>query len=271
MQGAIHRRNKGLFRAALGLLAVLLFPTAGAAATPQGVTDDGLSSRLQGLPPLIDGRTWIVQGTKLANGACGYRYPTKAAAIPTAGWEVRSIAIDMKTCRKLMEEGTPTSFATDGAGVASVMSVVDDGSATSTQALTTSTKDAWQRVIWRDLPGLLLNADLTQITWNYNGSTVSGGVTVGGWSWNTATQWQLTAHSGSDSYGPGSSYYFGRTTSTFSNTFFCGGNLVRTFYYNNDMWGHPNGTATRSQNSDTLNECLPVHIDIQSAYGKWPG
>ena len=176
----------------------------------------------------------------------------------------------MKTCRKLMEEGTPTSFATDGAGIASIISVIDD-SAAPAQALTTSTQDAWQRVIWRDLAGLLLNADLTQITWNYNGSSVSGGVTVGGWSWNTATRWQLTAHGGSDLYGPGASYYFGRTTSTFSNTFFCGGNLVQTFYYNNDMWGHPNGTATRSQNSDTVNECLPVHIDIQSAYGKWPG
>ncbi|MDA8203284.1 MAG: hypothetical protein M0Z49_11095 [Chloroflexi bacterium] len=133
-----------------------------------------------------------------------------------------------------------------------------------------STQGAWQRVVWKDVAGLLVNADLTQINWTYNGSTVSAGSTTGGWFWNTATQWQLGAHSVSNLYGPGSSYYRGHSEAVFSNSYFCRPlPTVYTYYYYNRVWGHPNGTATRSQSSDSIDECLPLHYDIESAYGQW--
>ena len=47
--------------------------------------------------------------------------------------------------------------------------------------------------------------------------------------------------------------------------------VVHTYYFYVRMWGHPNGTATRDQSSDSVDECIALHVDIESAYGQWPG
>lgn len=265
--GLSPRRSARLVLAvsfALGMLVVSLLP---ASAAQGGFDFSGRPTR-----PLANPKTWILQGEKLSTGACRYRYPSSDAVIPALGWELRSIGIDMATCRKLMEEGTPQGFAADPS-MASLTETAT-GTASSGINITTATQGAWQRSIWRDLGGVLVNADLTQINWTYNGSTVSGGSTTGGWSWNTATGWTLGAHTVSQLYGSGSSSYRGQTTATFINSYFCnqpGAKTVYTYYYWNRVWGFPNGTATRSESSDTVDECLPLHNDIQSAYGQWPG
>lgn len=46
---------------------------------------------------------------------------------------------------------------------------------------------------------------------------------------------------------------------------------VYTHYYYVRMWGHPNGTATWSQSSDSVDECFPFHWDKLTAYGAFPG
>jgi hypothetical protein len=46
---------------------------------------------------------------------------------------------------------------------------------------------------------------------------------------------------------------------------------VYTHYYYVRMWGHNNGTATWSQSSDSVGECLPLHFDKITAYGAFPG
>lgn len=223
-----------------------------------------------GLAPLTNARQWVLVGTKQSSGACRYQYPSGEAAVPASGWTLRTIAIDMIGCRKLFEEGVPTSFSTD-AGDGSAQALVAGPAAASSMAAV-STKSAWQRVIWRDLAGLLTTAVMVEITWNYNGSTVSAGSTRGAWQFNTATRWQLTAHTLTDLYGSGSSYYRGQSTATFYNNYFCAPlPAVHTYYYYVRMWGHPNGTSTRDQSSDSVDECLPLHVDIESAYGTWPG
>lgn len=35
------------------------------------------------------------------------------------------------------------------------------------------------------------------------------------------------------------------------------------------FWGHPNGTATRSHSSDTIDECIRLNVEIYSAYGQY--
>lgn len=223
------------------------------------------------LAPLGDAKTWVLQGRRLANGACRYTYPSVEALIPLDGWVARTIAVDMLGCRKLFEEGTPSAFAKDVAPV--IPGIAPPGTLRDGQdSAVASVKGAWQRVIWRDLPGLLTTADMTQINWTYNGSTSSAGTTSAAWQLNTATKWQLTASSVTQLYGPSSSYYRGQTTATFTNSFFCAPlPTVHTYYFYNRVWGHPNGTATRSQSSDSVDECLPLHVDIESAYGQWPG
>lgn len=37
------------------------------------------------------------------------------------------------------------------------------------------------------------------------------------------------------------------------------------------LWGHPNGTATWSQSSDSIDECFPFHTEKVSGYGPFPG
>jgi hypothetical protein len=37
------------------------------------------------------------------------------------------------------------------------------------------------------------------------------------------------------------------------------------------MWGHKDGTATRSQSSDSIDECFMFHWDKITAYGAFPG
>lgn len=182
---------------------------------------------------------------------------------------MRTIAIDVAGCRKLVEEGTPTAFPID-ATVSREITTVDGSRAGA--VVGASTKSAWQRVIWRDAVGLLVNAVMVQITWTYNGSTESTGSTTGAWQFNTATKWQLTAKTLTELYGAGSSHYRGQATATFYNGYFCNPlPPVYTYYYYVRMWGHPNGTATRAQSSDSVDECLPLHVDIESAYGTWPG
>jgi hypothetical protein len=224
-----------------------------------------------GLAPLLNPTQWILRGAKQPNGACRYSYPTGSAVVPASGWIVRSIAIDVDGCRKLFEQGTPTAFSTDRSD--STALVTDSQSGTSSgPVVVASTKSAWQRVIWRDIFGILTNAVMVQVNWTYNGSTVSGGSTNGAWQLNTATEWKLDAKSLSQLYGPGSSYYRGQGTATFSNSQFCHPlPVVHTYYYYVRMWGHPNGTATRDQSSDSVDECIALHVDIESAYGQWPG
>ena len=56
-----------------------------------------------------------------------------------------------------------------------------------------------------------------------------------------------------------------------SNDICPGDTLTYTKYFYNRVWGHPNGTATRSHSADAVNECLPFGFDLQSAYGNYPG
>lgn len=41
------------------------------------------------------------------------------------------------------------------------------------------------------------------------------------------------------------------------------------YYYYNRVWGHSNGTATRANSTDTVDECVPLFPGVQSAYGQW--
>lgn len=253
------------------VLSAILLASLVARATPVSAIEQGWQHYRTGLAPLAGAKQWILRGTKQTNGACRYSYPSKPTEIPESGWVVRTVAIDVAGCRKLFEEGAPSAFLSDASATTETASV--GGSSPSDGLIAAaSTRSAWQRVIWRDLGGVLVNAVMVQVNWTYNGSSVSGGSTNGAWQLNTASKWQLTAKGLTQLYGSGSSYYRGQGTATFYNDYFCNPlPPVRTYYYYVRVWGHPNGTSTRSQSSDSVDECLALHVDIESAYGQWPG
>lgn len=215
-------------------------------------------------PSLADNRYWILTGMRLANGACRYHYSEPETTLPATGWEVRSVAIDMKQCAKLMEEGTPTTRPS--APSPTISSHQPGGAA----ALASTAYYAWQQVAWKDVIGLVVNYDVTQIGWVSDGSTVTGGAVSPFFYGNGFTGWHLVSYQVKHTYPANHSSYMGNTISTFVNTTFCFPlPTVWTYYYYNKVWGFPDGHATRSQNSDSVDECLPLHFDIYSAYGQF--
>ena len=50
----------------------------------------------------------------------------------------------------------------------------------------------------------------------------------------------------------------------------CPGTTVYTYYYYNRVWGHYNGTSTRAESSNSVNECLPFFPWVQAGYGTYP-
>jgi hypothetical protein len=229
------------------------------------------------LPPLANGSTRILKGKKLANGACRYPNVDDETEVPPGGWEVRTLALDPNGCRKLIEEGTPTAAALAAVdGTESVSAVAsteapDSGGASALAAYTT--KRAYIRIFWMDPVNIKVNQDVTELKWDYNGSVVGNGVTIGHWVGFTPTGWINYGNTVSDLYATGLTSYRGQTTSHFYNTTFCKFPLptVYTHYYYVRMWGHANGTATWSQSSDSIDECLPFHWDKLTAYGSFPG
>ncbi len=264
----------------IGLLLVCLAaigtPLQASAANPGSMQPStaGFSYFRTGLAPLINSHTMILQGTKLASGACRYTILDAQMTVPPGGWEERTIALDPTRCRKLIESGTPTSLdpPTGEAGTSAVAQPAASAESGGLTPLTMTATSAYIRIFWMDVANLKVNQDVTQINWSYNGSTVSGAWTTGYWNWLTLTGWSQYAKTVSGSYGPGSTYYFGQTTSDYVNSWFCAPlPTVYTHYYYVRMWGQYNGTAQWSQSSDSIDECLPFHWDKITAYGNFPG
>ena len=124
--------------------------------------------------------------SKLPNGGCRYDYSTKPTVVPESGWVLRTIAIDTRNCRKLFEEGPPREFLSDGSATIERANVTASESQEPILAAAQQ-KSAWQRVIWRDAVGILVNAVMVQVNWTFNGTTICCGSTNGAWQFNTAT------------------------------------------------------------------------------------
>ena len=121
-----------------------------------------------------------------------------------------------------------------------------------------------------DPVNLKVNQDVTQVHWSYNGSTVSGAYANGFFNWWSG--WSKIGSTVTAAYQAGNTSILGTTTSDYKNSNFCWpGPTTYTHYYYVRMWGHANGTATWSQSSDSIDECLPFHWDKITAYGAFPG
>ena len=205
---------------------------------------------------LANTRTWILQGEKLKNGACRYQYTDALAEIPEEGWARLTIAVDPPTCRKLMEEGTPTDPDAFRAAAGVQATAQLPGSVT-------SRRGAWQGVAFYDIINAHLTTVTTQIYWDYNGSTVSNGGGSGLCA-TFLTWWANDYCLPSDSYPPGS--YMVDTTAQFHSGFCIGLPVTYIYQYYNRVWGHPDGTAARAQSSDSTDECVILHNAVYAGY-----
>ncbi|CAN5656557.1 hypothetical protein BH20CHL7_BH20CHL7_12950 [soil metagenome] len=112
----------------------------------------------------------------------------------------------------------------------------------------------------------MMTNDATEITWTYNGSSVLSGSTTG--SFYRLPTWTLVLNETTQGFFTGA--FRGQTKSTFKSSACPGLPTVYTHYYYNRVWGHANGTSTRSESSDSVDECVPFFKHVQSAYGKYP-
>lgn len=272
------RRTRTASAVALAVAFVLTASAAWTSTSAVALNTAGFQHWRTDLAPLANAQTWIVQGRMLGNGACRYRNTNTEKEVPAGGWVERTVALDPIRCRKLVEAGNPTEPSQRTTDQSASSSSVSSPALTSDPApeqelSILSTQSAWIRSSWLDVANLHVNDDVTQVNWTSNGTTVSNGSSNGYFSWLQATGWQKLADSNTSTYGPGYSYIQGETTSSFGNATFCPWPLpdVFTYYFYVRMWGHPNGTATWSQSSDSIDECFPFHTEKVSGYGPFPG
>jgi hypothetical protein len=183
---------------------------------------------------------------------------------------MRTVAIDMEHCRKLLEEGTPTELGgsedLDGITIADSLPAITNPKVGGEDTVSlASTRGAWQRVFWKDPGAVVLTHDVTQINWIYSGGIVQSGNAAG--YFYRIGSWGLISKNTTQGFFAGA--FRGHTNSTFGSEFCLPLPFIRTFYYHNRVWGHANGTATRSESSDTVDECIPLGRGIQSGYGQW--
>lgn len=228
-----------------------------------------------GSPLLVDARQWVLRGVKQSDGSCRYSYPRLEREIPENGWISRSIGINMANCTKLMEEGSPAEplvlepMTQPGGESLESGESPDNAIPTAPQPLAaSSTRGAWQMVSYLDIFSLTTNRDRTQIYWTYNGSSVLSGNAEGWWWWWTFSGWTLVANSNKTTQKfEADGAFRGQTVAIFRNSQFCAPSpTTYTYIYYNRVWGHANGTATIAQSSDTVNDCLPLHVDVTSGY-----
>ena len=157
---------------------ILVVSTSWTVASDSEPSTAGFSHFRSGMAPLMNSHRWILQGKKLANGACRFETVDGEMEIPLSGWEERTIALDPGGCRKLMEAGTPTDLTsaspkgTESSASVAAPSPASAPSAPGAAVLTTTT--AYIRIFWMDPASIKVNQDVTQVHWSSNGSTVSG-------------------------------------------------------------------------------------------------
>ncbi len=261
----LQRRSRGWLRAAAVAAAVAItaaLPAMTLAAKPAA---DGYVYQRTELAALGDARSYVLQGTKVADGRCHYDYPEVRVPAGASAWEVRDVAIDPVRCKKIVEEGVPAEpdlKLTDGDKRITEAIPETNGATAAGGEAVTSTASGYNWTWWEDVLGIKVNQDRTNISWAYNGSCSSSGSTSGEWTWAYGTGWEIVSYGGSEY--ESCSYYRGTTYSTFKNASFCWPlPTVYTYYYYVRAYGYPSGSIGGTRSTDSVDECAPLWMHYQ--------
>lgn len=208
--------------------------------------------------PLDGAKSSTVTGTKTADGCV---FEDSELALPE-GWaaiERRDVAINFKTCQKIVEEGRPTKLM----GGHPELTIGDD----SARDMALKAPTVWRRgyhIVWyEDVAGFLLTSTEADIEWFVSGGCVTSGTGHAGYQGFAGSGWQFV--SGSWSRDRTCSRYQGTAVGRMKNTSFCSPATVWTEYYSVRAKGNSNLTITGSNTTDAVNECLPVFKHSQTA------
>lgn len=204
-------------------------------------------------------RTYPIEGIRTKAGC---QFADDELLLPV-GWtaiERRDIAVDLESCRKIIEVGQPNESlpATDRASAS--------GEAGTQSA--TFWKRGYHQVWFEDVANFLVISGETDIIWWYSGGCVTdgagnGGIVGAGWS-----GWQYV----SGNYSPSltCARFVGTTNATAKNSVFCSPVTVWAYLSSIKATGYSNGTIGGSNSADVVNECLPLskhERTVITAYG----
>jgi hypothetical protein len=249
-----HLSSRAAYGGGVVLLASMVLAIAvapGAAAAAPNAT--GFVRTQAALAPLGHLRSYTVQGTRTRAG-CAF---SDAELVVPVGWtaiERRDIAIDFGTCRKVVEEGAPTTSARSHTTATPLRPPLHP-------KLTT-----WRRgyyIVWfEDVLGLLVNSTETDITWFVTNACVSDGYGNGGAQGAGWSGWQFV--SGTYTHSQTCASFIGTTSAQMKNSAFCSPVTVWANYDWVKATGYKNGTLGGSNSADIVNECLPLWKHTQS-------
>src|SRR5258705_8914859 len=220
---------------------------------------DGFVHQSKAPAPLLSRTTYIVPGTKTADGG-HYTYPGLRLRASETTRVQRDVGIDQANCRKLVEEGVPTTSEAAPGADARISQPVGHQSGTTRAGISEVGHSGFTKIWWVDQPGYLVNQDETIISWIVSGSCVTQGNASGDWEWRSGTGWQIVSYGGTDDRT--CTRYKGETWATYKNPVFCVGQpTVYTYYYYVRAYGWSTGNPwiTGTWSSDSVNDCLTLY------------
>jgi hypothetical protein len=226
-----------------GLFAISTVSSVSAAAQSHFVYQHGQRA------PFALAHTYLLHGTKTGSG-CSYSYPPFTPPAEVRVWESRDIAIDTRSCVKIVEEGAPP----DGAPAETSLAMKTEAvGGTSAAPLSGTTASGYAHAWYENFLGQTLTGDTTFLTWSYSGGCVTGSSTYGQWDWNTFYGWSLVSNNGSRTQT--CAQVTGRTWSTFQL------GSCHHYYSSVDAVGDGSGGFTGSRSDSAT--CGPVWEHFQ--------
>lgn len=197
-------------------------------------------------PKLNNAKRYVIQGTP-KDGGCAFAI--KIHKEPDEGpKQVRDIAFDPTTCKRVIEEGNPTElppvkdWRKTGSEVAppAGTGAPTSGPTVTAQALYTGQVTLNTEV--EDPVYITVNTVRDTVKWQYNGSNAwyQGGSYYLWWAWDG---WRLVSDSSSGGNYPSMTAAYYRTNAHFQNNIFCAFQTTNTYFRPHEVQGLANGGA----------------------------
>lgn len=213
------------------------------------------------MTPLKNSKKVIIQGIK-QNGGCVFTVVIHKAANESAK-VVRDLALNLKTCQKLVEEGEATGheLAIVAEGQSETDSVTAEkvdgnilGESKGSFAALASASVTF-KTIWYDPINIPVNSVADTITWSYDGSRVLSYSGSDSRTWFKPTGWWESYHAIYAGYlNSGAASVW--TNDSMRNQLFCNPlALTGVEYYENRVIGFKDGSATGSVTTGAWGDC----------------
>jgi hypothetical protein len=219
---------------------------------------------------LLNAKTVMVRGTRLAAGGCQYSGSASVAPGETAV-EQDEIAEDPATCTMTLVEGRPATVPAapnppgtstkSGHAIASPAPV----GARSLARVSSTHSAGYSKTRFEDPVGIDVNSVKNAVDWVWNGSSVSNGSCSYAYGWLSGDGWGLHENNFFCRYDGSPLQLHSSSYVHYKNGIFCIGFDTDTYYNRNNAYGQRNGTLLGTWNTSKSGPCsglLSVHNQV---------